>query len=75
MELVNWIYLEDEDSTQVKVVWTVTPCSVVVGYQRFGRPSCLYLQGGSRSSETFVSYSNTTRHHNPEDLGLNPSRR
>jgi len=26
--------------------WNVTPCSVVVGYQRFGWPYCLHLQDG-----------------------------
>jgi len=31
--------------TQVQVFWSGTPCSVVVGYQRFGGPCCLYLQG------------------------------
>jgi hypothetical protein len=30
---------------QVAVLRVVTPCSVVVGYQRFGGPYCLYLQG------------------------------
>jgi hypothetical protein len=25
--------------------WVVTPCSDVVGNQRFGGPCCLYLQG------------------------------
>jgi hypothetical protein len=29
----------------------------------------------ARSSETFVSYRNTTRHHNPEDFDLNLHRR
>jgi hypothetical protein len=29
----------------VMVFWIVTPCSVVVGYQRFGRPCCFHLQG------------------------------
>jgi hypothetical protein len=29
----------------VEVFWVVTPCSVVVGYQRFGGPFCLHLQG------------------------------
>jgi hypothetical protein len=24
--------------------WVLTPCSVVVGYQRFGRPCCFHLQ-------------------------------
>jgi hypothetical protein len=30
---------------QVEVFWGVTQCSVVVGYQRFGAPCCLHLQG------------------------------
>jgi hypothetical protein len=30
---------------QVAVFWVVTPCSDVVGYQRFGGPYCLYFQG------------------------------
>jgi hypothetical protein len=30
---------------QVEVFWVVMLCSVVVGYQRFGRPCCLHLQG------------------------------
>jgi len=30
---------------QVEVFWVVTPCSVVVVYQRFGGPCCLHLQG------------------------------
>jgi len=29
----------------VAVFWVVTPCSDVVGYQRFGRPCCIHLQG------------------------------
>jgi hypothetical protein len=44
---------------QVVVFCIVTPCSDVVGYQRFGRPCCPYLQGevkveAARSSETGV---------------------
>jgi len=38
----------------------VTPCSVLVEYQRFGRPYCF--------SETSVSYRNATRRQNTEDL-------
>jgi len=35
------------------VLWVIAPCSVVVGYQRFGVLYCLHLQGRSaRSSET-----------------------
>jgi hypothetical protein len=45
---------------QVKVVWVVTSCSIVVGYHCF-----------RRSSKTLVSYLNTTWCHNPEDLDLN----
>jgi len=29
--------------TEVDVFWIMTPCSDVVGYQRFGGPSCLHL--------------------------------
>jgi len=28
---------------QVEVFWVVTPCSVVVGYQRFSGPCCHHL--------------------------------
>jgi hypothetical protein len=31
--------------TQVDVFWVLTPCSIVVGYQRFRSPCCLHLQG------------------------------
>jgi hypothetical protein len=59
---------------QAEVFWVVTPCSVVVGYQRFGGPYCLYLRSDVRieaawTSETLVFY-NTTRRHYPEDLEL-----
>jgi hypothetical protein len=33
------------EKIQVKVLCGVTPCSVVVGYQRFGGSCCLHLQG------------------------------
>jgi hypothetical protein len=35
---------------QVEFFWAVTPCSVAVGYQRFGRPCCIHLQGEPRIS-------------------------
>jgi len=43
----------------------VTPCSVVVGYQRFRGPCCLHLRG-----ETSASYHNTTWLHNAEHLDI-----
>jgi hypothetical protein len=30
---------------QDELFWVVMPCSVVVGYQRFGGPCCFHLQG------------------------------
>jgi len=30
----------------VTVIWVMTPCSVEVGYQRFGGSCCLHLQAG-----------------------------
>jgi hypothetical protein len=57
---------------QVEVFWVVTPCNVVVEYQRFGGPCCPHLQGETAwSSEVLVSYCNATQYHNPEDLDLN----
>jgi len=50
---------------QVAVFWVVTPCSHVLGYQRFGGPCCLHLQG------EVVCNHETTRRHKPEDCDLN----
>jgi hypothetical protein len=41
---------------QVEIFCVVTPCNVVVGYQRFGGPYWLHLHA--------------TRRHNPKDLGF-----
>jgi hypothetical protein len=30
---------------QVLILWVVTPCSGVVGYEHFRQPCCLHLQG------------------------------
>jgi len=33
---------------RVEVSWVLIPCSFVVGYQGFGGPCCLHLQGGRK---------------------------
>jgi hypothetical protein len=51
---------------QVEVLWVVTMCSVIAGW-------CLHLQGEERGNmdlRNLMSYNNTTRHHNTEDLNL-----
>jgi len=55
------------------IFWVVTLCSDVVGYQQFGGPCCLDLQGelkAAKSSETWLSYHITTQYHNPENFDL-----
>jgi hypothetical protein len=44
--LSSWLWF------QVMVLWVVTPCSDVVGYQRFGKPRCIHLQGSYRLLES-----------------------
>jgi hypothetical protein len=41
---------------QVEVFWFVTPCSVVVGYQRFRGPCCLHLQGHNPEDLDFFPF-------------------
>jgi hypothetical protein len=50
---------------QVEVFWIVTPCNVMVGYQRSRGPCHLQLH-----PETLVYNHDTTRRHNPENLDL-----
>jgi hypothetical protein len=53
----------------VVVFLVVTSCSVVSGYQCFGRTHCLHLQKIQAISfcETLVTIYKTARHHNSED--------
>jgi hypothetical protein len=69
---------------QVEVLWTVTQCSVVEGYQSFRGPCWLHLHSSglwrrvvlwyhtnvSEVHETLVSYHSTKRRHNPETIDL-----
>jgi hypothetical protein len=41
---------------QVDVFWIVTPCSVVVGYQRFRGPCCLHFQCEVQTSNLITMY-------------------
>jgi hypothetical protein len=52
--------------THVVVLWVVTPCSVVVGYQRFG--GLRMKVEVEQSSEMLISYYSTTRCQNPQDV-------
>jgi hypothetical protein len=61
-----WGFASDEDSS--RDLMGCDPVQYSGGYHRFGDPCCLHFQG---EDETFVSYHNATRRHNPEDIDLN----
>jgi len=48
---------------EVEVLCVVTPCSVVVGYQRF-----ILRMEAAWTSDALVPYQCITRRHNPEDF-------
>jgi hypothetical protein len=52
-----------------KFIWVVTPCSVVEGHQ-LPEVHATWRLGGSMDLWKLVSYQNTARRHDPEDLDL-----
>jgi hypothetical protein len=59
------VYESYEGLFKVKVFWVVTPCSVVVRYQRFGGLCCLHLQGEVDDMEESGIEDFDLRHHPP----------
>jgi hypothetical protein len=58
---------------QVEVFWVVTPCSVLVGYQRFRVPCCLHLQGEVGGSQNQSYFATNSLSVSPSVLALSPS--
>jgi hypothetical protein len=62
----------------VEVYWILTLCGVAEGYQHFGGPCCILLQGEigvvkmetARSSGALVFFRDTTHRQIPEDLDV-----
>jgi hypothetical protein len=48
---------------QVEFLWVVTPCSDVVGHQRFGGSCCIHLQGEAKSLHGVRIQKTSTKSH------------
>jgi hypothetical protein len=74
VECVNASELKTCMNFEVEVFWVVTPRSVVAGYQCFRTPGCLNFHPKDRGImylwNVGISYHNTTRRHNPEDIDM-----